>query len=127
MLVTRQNPTTHTDLPQEIMPAAMEGCSLIPEMVQFSVYLRCCGAVSPSTETGQSGRCARDSFSVKRLNAPGCEVSLRHDASLTRLPSPVLFQDLMKSEERQKQAKERREEKAKYLGEWELPDGRTDA
>lgn len=29
----------------------------------------------------------------------------------------------MKSEERQKQAKERREEKAKYLGEWELPDG----
>lgn len=33
----------------------------------------------------------------------------------------------MKSEERQKQAKERREEKAKYLGEWELPGGWTDA
>lgn len=30
----------------------------------------------------------------------------------------ILIQDLMKSEERQKLAKERREEKAKYLGEW---------
>lgn len=59
--------------------------------------------------------------------APGRDASFRGDALLTRLFSPVLLQDLMKSEERQKQAKERREEKAKYLGEWELPDGWTDA
>lgn len=30
----------------------------------------------------------------------------------------LVFSDLMKSEERQKLAKERREEKAKYLGKW---------
>lgn len=70
---------------------------------------------------------SHNSFGVQRLNAPGCEISVRRDSSLTRLPLPVLFQDLIKSEERQKQAKERREEKAKYLGEWALPDGRNDA
>lgn len=37
---------------------------------------------------------------------------------------PLLIADVMKSEDRQKLAKERREEKAKYMGKWKQGVGR---
>lgn len=46
---------------------------------------------------------------------------------LSSFPLPLFFffpiQDIIKSEERQQLAKERREEKAKYLGKWILEEG----